>query len=779
MRRLTRRLGWKIGLLLSIVLLLVMTLLSVGDYLWQRSVFLENLEDHIARETWIVSILLRNVDDPVKRQSLIMELARGNDQDEQDRSIHEIFILDDQVTVQISSEEKSLGQHMATDSILSVLRDGQGFASGVMQHGDHPSFYGVAPIYPNGDPSASPIGAVHVAEPLQPIQAYLRQFLTQRLLFLGLVTSILIVLVNLLISKTVQSPLRALSRTMKRVHHGDLQTRVPVKSADELGQIGLAFNSMIEAVQESQQVIEKERSRLALMYDISRRLANTMDWEEVMDLLVGIPSKIVDAVACTFLSFDERNGLLNLERAWGLENSHLIDLELELQRLSGSLPCLTCRPRLARASDGCALLPDHLVNRSDAGSILCLHLAQGEQTVGFLNVYLSQTSPPSPEQRQLLDAIAGEMAAVVAAAQLRARELALLTRMEQTVRTPLNLKEMLEQILTQTREASQVKQGAILLINQEKEEMETVVLQGIEPGQLSALQALAFQAVARNEPVLISEPLAPGPARPRDDEPTSVLAVPLVLDGTTLGILLLADQRPGLFAQRQVTLLSAIASQTALIVRNSQLYGQLESHAIFEERNRLAREIHDGLVQTLGFLKLQMARMQGWADKGDIQRLRIEVSNLREVLEEAYADARDAITGLGVDLGQEDSLESILDDYVQSYSARYLLPVELSVEGNGSDLPPTAILHLLRIAQEGLANVRKHAHATQAWIHLLYQDGGLVMTISDDGRGIETQTIQGAASRGLHFMRERAESLGGLLEIHPRHPQGTQVRVTL
>jgi two-component system nitrate/nitrite sensor histidine kinase NarX len=778
MGRLRKRLGWKIGLLLSTIVLLVMACLSVGDYLWQKSVFLDNLDSHMAEEAWTATVFLQHVEDPLQRQRLLKELARTIGQEQPERN-HEIFILDNQARVQASSQDMFVGQRMDTEPVLRVLRGEASFASGVMQHGDHASFYGVVPLYAGGDSSASQVGAVHVAEPMQPLQAYLRQFLTQRLFFLGLVTSILIIFVNLLINKTVQAPLRVLAGTMEKVYQGDLQTRIQVKTSDELGQIGTVFNAMIQAVQEGQAGIERERSRLALLYDISRRLASTADWKEVVELLIRVPSEVVDAVGCTFLSFDERSGRLSLEQAWGLEDEYLLNLELDLQRTKDPHPCLACRPHIARAGTGCSLFPPHLVDGSGAGSILCLHLAQAEQTVGFLNVYLAGITPPRPEKVQLLNAIAGEMAAVVAAAQLRARELALLSSLDQAVRTPLDLGEMLEQIVTQTREASRVAQAALFLYHQPTGNLRPTTVQGIPREQLERLQALASRTIARREPLLITEPSLEDGRRPTKDEPASVLIVPLVLEEKVLGAFLLADQRPQAFTQRQVTLLSAIANQTALITRNSQLYARLESQAILEERSRLAREIHDGLVQTLGYLKLQISRMQGWVEKDDLDRLRVEISDLRDVLEEAYAEARDAITGLRVEPGVKDTLESILAGHVQSFSARYQLPVELSIEGDGRQLQPAVVLHLLRIVQEGLTNIRKHAQASRAWVDVRYRPEGLTLTISDDGRGIDPQAMQQAGLRGLQFMRERAKSLDGRLAIHPRQPQGTEVRITI
>lgn len=343
-----------------------------------------------------------------------------------------------------------------------------------------------------------------------------------------------------------------------------------------------------------------------------------------------------------------------------------------------------------------------------------------------------------------------------------------LSGLDTAIRTPLELREILEQILTQTRQAGRVAQGAIYLYNEEEDNIYPVTFQGMRLEQVNQLRGHAFRSIAGRQTLLTPQ------------EPVSVLAVPMVcMDNMVVGAFLLADPRPEVFSQRQVTLLSAIASQTALVIRNNQLYSRLESQTILEERSRLAREIHDGLVQTLGYLKLQVNRMQRWIREGELARLETEMGHLGEVLEEAYADARDAIVGLRVGLNPGDTLESILAEYVQSFSARYHLPVDMQVKGHNPNIQPVIILQLTRIAQEGLTNIRKHAGATRAWVHLYYRPGRMELTISDNGRGIDLSRQAGQDPGGLQFMRERVDSLGGSFNIYPRPGGGTALLVSV
>ncbi|RMF03247.1 MAG: GAF domain-containing protein, partial [Chloroflexi bacterium] len=356
------------------------------------------------------------------------------------------------------------------------------------------------------------------------------------------------------------------------------------------------------------------------------------------------------------------------------------------------------------------------------------------------------------------------------------RQQFVLDSIDQTVRAPLDVREMLEQILTQTRQAGPVAQGAIYLFDAHGEHLQPVTFQGMTLSQVLQLQDVVQQAIAQQKPRYLSElssELLP-------ENFGSVLAIPLTcVDGSVVGGFLLADPHPNRFSVRQITLLSTIAGQTALIVQNSRLYSQLESQAIVEERSRLSREIHDGLVQTLGYLKMQVARMQGWLAEENTDRVRREMVNLEDVLEEVYAEARDAVVGLRVGVSPGDTLESLLTEYVQSFSARYELPVELTVNGQNPGVPDTTILHLIRITQEGLTNIRRHAKASRAWVQIDYQPTLLTLVIGDDGHGFDpAATAQNGAS-GVQFMRERAAELSGSLEITTRPGHGTEIRVTV
>jgi signal transduction histidine kinase len=221
--------------------------------------------------------------------------------------------------------------------------------------------------------------------------------------------------------------------------------------------------------------------------------------------------------------------------------------------------------------------------------------------------------------------------------------------------------------------------------------------------------------------------------------------------------------------------MKAIASQIALAARNAQLYTQLRQTAVLEERYRLSREMHDGLAQTLGYLGMQAERLERLVERGEAERLPAELKELRQVIAEAYLDLRETIDGLRLTVDQPGGFSGALQAHVADFTRRSGLAVDCSCVDAPSDLPPDVALHLLRITQEALANVRRHAKAGRVWVSLARENGALELTISDDGQGFDAASPLERGHVGLASMRERVRSLDGQLTFATSPGQGTRI----
>jgi signal transduction histidine kinase len=254
--------------------------------------------------------------------------------------------------------------------------------------------------------------------------------------------------------------------------------------------------------------------------------------------------------------------------------------------------------------------------------------------------------------------------------------------------------------------------------------------------------------------------------------------MPLRIDSEPLGALWIMRREAEPFDADELAGLSRLASQAVIAIEHALMAERLQSLAVTEERGRIAREMHDGLAQILGFLSLEMQTLEALARQGNQPALMSELGAARERIKEAQADVRDNILSLRTTLGDSAGLVSALDQYLQEFSVQANIPVRLVNDLPGEPhLAPLAETQLVRIIQEALANVRKHAHAQQVEVHLARSDGHLDLTVADDGVGM--QRTPDRHHFGLQTMQERAASVGGTLLIDSEPGSGTRVLARL
>lgn len=261
------------------------------------------------------------------------------------------------------------------------------------------------------------------------------------------------------------------------------------------------------------------------------------------------------------------------------------------------------------------------------------------------------------------------------------------------------------------------------------------------------------------------------------------VGLPLRHRGEIVGTLGVAS-RDGdrLVADRELHLLEGIGESVALAIVNARLHEQVLDGAVLEERVRIARELHDGLAQVLGYIITQTQAVRRLLAVGRSGEARDQLGAMEEAARSVYADVREAIVGLRTLLPRQGLLPS-LRQYVDEFSAMAGIDCSLDV-GDGideRDLQPEVEIQILRIVQEALANVRKHASAHSVVVGVDLIDGTLAVTVADDGRGFDPTAAPRARwpRFGLQTMRERAEAVGGRFAVESSPGCGTRVNVTV
>jgi signal transduction histidine kinase len=204
--------------------------------------------------------------------------------------------------------------------------------------------------------------------------------------------------------------------------------------------------------------------------------------------------------------------------------------------------------------------------------------------------------------------------------------------------------------------------------------------------------------------------------------------------------------------------------------------------AVMEERARLSRELHDGFAQLVAFLLVRIDTVEGLLAASRNAEAMAELERMRTVTDDLYQDVRESISELRTRVSER-GLPATVREYVDAYEDRHDLTVNLAGEDVAAGLPPLIAFQLLRVIQEALANVRKHAQAHNAWITFTRPDPHrLQMIVADDGQGFDPSVIAGDDSRrcfGLAGMRERVESLAGELKLDSQPGGGTRIVVSI
>lgn len=203
-----------------------------------------------------------------------------------------------------------------------------------------------------------------------------------------------------------------------------------------------------------------------------------------------------------------------------------------------------------------------------------------------------------------------------------------------------------------------------------------------------------------------------------------------------------------------------------------------QSLAIMEERERIAREMHDGLAQTMGSLHLRITRAQELLDMDGTARAKAFLEETRKMAEGAYEDVRQSIFGLRTMVSRSLGLVPTLTEYLHEWSVQTGIPVDLQIrDERATHLTPEAEVQLIRIIQEALTNVRKHAGAAHAWVRFEMEGDRALVTVADEGKGFDMALPPKRAGRsfGLESMQERAQSIGGSLEVQSLPGKGTSI----
>lgn len=256
----------------------------------------------------------------------------------------------------------------------------------------------------------------------------------------------------------------------------------------------------------------------------------------------------------------------------------------------------------------------------------------------------------------------------------------------------------------------------------------------------------------------------------------SVLWTPLVVRGEAVGLFSITSRHLNGFSERDLTLARAIARHAAISIENARLFEQAQGKAALEERQKLARELHDSVSQALYGIGLGARTARTLLDRDPAQAVG-PMDYVLSLAEAGLAEMRALIFELRPESLETEGLVAALTKQTTALSARYRIDVTLDV-GNEPDIPLEHKEALYRIAQEAMHNTVKHAKASHIQVSLACSGAEIELEIQDDGIGFDTSAAF-PGHLGLQSMRERAGRLGGSVQIDSNPGNGTRIRTAI
>jgi signal transduction histidine kinase len=311
---------------------------------------------------------------------------------------------------------------------------------------------------------------------------------------------------------------------------------------------------------------------------------------------------------------------------------------------------------------------------------------------------------------------------------------------------------------------------------------EQVRLSMLLPRPLTTFNALFRQVVGQKEPSFCFNVQTD----PRfDTRPLqqlgfkSVLAIPFVVKGRVVALAYALTLEDCLaFTDEQIELARSLADAAALAIENARLYQQMEQLVVTRERARLSWEIHDDLAPTLGAIQLKTSMVEGLLAGGQVEQAKATVLELEDMISAAYTDVREAIFNLRAITSPGAEFLSTLQEYLDDYRQHYGLEAQLEVrDGEAIELAGAVQVQVIRIVQEMLTNVRRHARTNIAHVCVERDNEHVRISVEDEGQGFDPARVMEQDSQyvGLQVMRERAESIGGTLTLDSQPDEGTVV----
>lgn len=545
-------------------------------------------------------------------------------------------------------------------------------------------------------------------------------------------------------------------------------------------------------------VVHDELSKMEILHEVGLAITQLLDLEKILEFSVDILVNKLGMEECLFYLWNEEEERFILRHQYGVKKK--IQKRIDERRKSG----LDFVKNIAETRKA-IYIPNLGEDDRFTGDIqlynanyfyLGVPLISRNLVIGVLEIM-----SPKAENHSGIDlaffttlgrsiAIAIDNALLVAEIQNQKQIATSLFQLSTNITSVLSLKEVLGEIANVARLIMNADIGMVGLYQQSCNEIKILATAGDGAAKLDGLTINVSEDLPGHCLFQKKEFKFPSKEKVKiqlhndktlqDYEIQSYLAVPLHHGESFIGLVEIMDRKQRKFSTNDVLLLKQLGYHIFVAVEDARLHEQLRYGATLEEQNRLARELHDHLAQAMGFIKIKAIMVKEQLSLGNQDKATNHLDEMINTTSVLYTDLREAIFNLRNTEAEQGNFLLQLQSYLQEYEQYYGLEVRLSVDDRATtEFSAEVANQLMRIIQEALSNVRRHACAQHVWIRFQQLGGEIEICIEDDGNGFDTDAIRkdGTATQsfGLQIMEERISYIDGKMNIVSQPGKGTKV----
>jgi GAF domain-containing protein len=566
--------------------------------------------------------------------------------------------------------------------------------------------------------------------------------------------------------------------------------------------------------------LERRLEQVSSLREFGQAIGQELDVERALQVVVERSAELLNAALVAIALKDPNGDAYTFEAAAGRRARRLLGL-----RVSGSASMIGW---VAREGHG-AIVDD--VAHDERVSLRVLEavggraglwapLRTGHRFIGCIMAFDRLNGEPFTQaDLRLAEAIGQQAAAAIENARLYERALheastsQALLRVTRAMNSSIRLEEILQLIVDSLSELIGTPAVAVSLLAADGVQFEVAATRaltqqhaefgppprqtggrqdgpagGDRPAAVDRVSSLAPLVVGGEGPSVVADtrdrPDLVFPTLRDGSTPRSVAISPIRLSERVLGVVEAYSTEPSHFSEQDTALLAAFADQAATAIETARLFGQARELALLQERDRIAKELHDGIIQTIYAvgLNLDYCRLTLRENPDDIEA---RLGDATAGLNRAISDIRNYILNLthrvGAVVGLREAAEGLAREYEQSGGPGHL-PVSIAVEiGDDASTaaPAERRAELVQVLREALANAVRHARASSITIAGRVEGGRLVLTVADDGIGFDTTAGSTEEHHGLRNMANRARLLEGHLKIDSAPGRGTTITIAV